>query len=212
MIPDKFLYDWLAVVAIGFFVVITPGPNMAIVVRNSIAHTRSAGVYTATGLVLGNLVHITYCLVGIGVIISKSILLFTLIKLAGAAYLIFLGMKSLRMKSYSITHQPDAIVPLNAVSALRTGFFTDLLNPKATLFFLSLFTQIVHPATPLSAQIFYATTIVVLEFCFLATLALAISHHSVRRRLEAASRWVELATGAVLIALGLRVAAARFTQ
>lgn len=67
------LYDWLTVVTVGFFVIIIPGPNMAIVIRNSLAHASYSGVYTAVGLALGNLVHITYCLVGIGVLISKSI-------------------------------------------------------------------------------------------------------------------------------------------
>jgi RhtB (resistance to homoserine/threonine) family protein len=206
------LSEWLTVFIIGWFVVITPGPNMAIVIRNSLVHSRSAGIYTAAGLALGNLVHITYCLVGIGFLISKSILFFTVVKWLGAAYLIYLGIKSLRAQPHSPFAQSCTTPDITRSSALRTGFFTDLLNPKATLFFLALFTQIVRPGTPLIAQIVYSITIVALEFGCFAVLAAIIGHHSVRRRVEAVSHWIERVTGTVLIVLGVRVAFARSTQ
>lgn len=204
--------DWLTVFIIGCFVVITPGPNMAIVIRNSLSCTRASGIYTAGGLALGNIVHITYCVAGIGVIISKSILVFNLIKWLGAGYLVYLGIKSLRAQPHPLLDQSLTVRRVTSLAAFRTGFLTDLLNPKATLFFLALFTQIVHPNTPLFAQIFYAITIVVLEFCFLAILAGVIGHQSVHQRLGAVSHWIERVTGTVLIALGMRVAFARSTQ
>lgn len=198
-------YNWLTVVTIGFLTVIIPGPNMAVVVRNSLAHTRYSGVYTAVGLALGNLVHIAYCLVGIGVLISKSILLFKVIKLIGAGYLIFLGIKSLRSQAPAIAEDTRSVLKFGIVPALRNGFFTDLLNPKATLFFLALFTQIIDKGTPLSAQLGYAMTIVMLEFIFLASLAMTISQQSVRQRLQAVNGHIEKITGTIFIALGLKV-------
>lgn len=200
------LSEWLTVLIIGWFVVITPGPNMAIVIRNSIIHSRSAGVYTAGGLAFGNLIHITYCLVGIGFLISKSILLFNVVKWLGAAYLIYLGIKSLRAQPHPPINQSDVTTSFTSFSALRTGFLTDLLNPKATLFFLALFTQIIRPGTPLLAQIVYGITIVALEFGCFAILAAIIGHQSVRQRVEAISHWIERVTGLVLIVLGVRVA------
>lgn len=205
------LSEWLTVFIIGWFVVITPGPNMAIVIRNSLIHSRGAGVYTAAGLSLGNLVHIAYCLVGIGFLISKSILFFNVVKWLGAGYLIYLGIKSLRAQRHSPFGQSCVSPALTRLSALRTGFLTDLLNPKATLFFLALFTQIVRPGTPLLAQIVYSITIVMLEFGCFAILAAIIGHHSVRRRVEVVSHWIERVTGTVLIALGVRVAISRST-
>ena len=200
------LSEWLTVLIIGWFVVITPGPNMAIVIRNSIIHSRSAGIYTAGGLAFGNLIHITYCLVGIGFLISKSILLFNVVKWFGAAYLIYLGIKSLRAQPHPSLNHANVSSSFTCASALRTGFLTDLLNPKATLFFLALFTQIIRPGTPLLAQIVYGITIVALEFGCFAMLAAIIGHHSVRQRVEAVSHWIERVTGIVLIALGVRVA------
>lgn len=202
-------YNWLTVVTVGFFVVVIPGPNMAIVVRNSLAHTRHSGVLTALGLALGNLVHITYCLLGIGVLISRSILLFNVIRWIGAGYLIFLGIKSLRSHSSPTTADSSAVLEFGAIPALRSGFLTDLLNPKATLFFLALFTQIVDPGTSVFAQLIYASTIVLLEFVVLSFLAMTIGHQSVRRRLQAVNHHIEQVTGLVLIALGVKVVTAK---
>lgn len=78
------LSELITVLVVGWFVVATPGPNMAIVIKNSLFHSRSHGVYTAAGLVLGNIVHITYCLAGIGLLISQSMLAFNIIKWLGA--------------------------------------------------------------------------------------------------------------------------------
>jgi Putative threonine efflux protein len=201
------LYNWLTVVTVGFLAVIIPGPNMAVVVRNSLSHTRFSGVYTAAGLALGNLVHVAYCLVGIGVLISKSIVVFNLIRLAGAFYLIYLGIKALRSRPGAPGEESRARLPFGTIAALRSGFLTDLLNPKATLFFLALFTQVIDQGTSLVAQLGYALTIVTLEFVCLAFLALTISRQSVRQRLQAVNGQLERITGAVFIALGLKVIA-----
>jgi len=204
------LVDWLTVLAVGCLAVISPGPNLVITLRNSIGYGRQAGVYTAVGLAAGNLVHATYCLVGIGVIISRSILLFNTIKWIGAAYLIYIGIKSLRAQKHD--GSIAAIEHLRAMqpfAAVRIGFLTNLLNPKVTLFFLALFTQIIRPATPLPAQAVYGVTMVGLEFGWFALVALLMSHRVIKERFLRVSHIVERATGVVLIALGLRVAFAR---
>ena len=112
--------------------------------------------WTAFGVGLGILVHVTYCLLGIGLIISQSILLFNTIKLIGAAYLLFIGWKALTTKHSSA--QTDGIMHKEAVmsasTAMRIGFLCNALNPKATLLFLALFTQVIDPQTPLFVQIF----------------------------------------------------------
>lgn len=90
--------ELLAVVAITFFAVISPGPDFAMVSRNSLLLSRRSGVLTALGIGAGVCVHVTYTLLGVGLLIQQSLWLFNLIKLAGAAYLIFLGIKMLRAK------------------------------------------------------------------------------------------------------------------
>lgn len=198
---------WLTVFIVSFFVVISPGPNLAVTIKNSLVYSRTAGIYTTIGMAVGSLVHITYCLVGIGVIISKSILLFNALKWLGAAYLIYIGIKSLSARKQDsqevdLTEQHQ----VNYWSAFRVGLLTDLLNPKATLFFLALFTQIISPGTPLAAQILYGLTMVGLEIVWYSLMAVLITHQLVRNQFLSVSHIVERVTGLVLIGLGIRLA------
>ncbi len=208
-----FVGEWLTVIVVGCLAVIVPGPNLAITLRNSVAYSRRAGVYTAVGLAAGNLVHVTYCLIGIGVIISRSILLFNTLKWLGAGYLIYMGIKALQARP----HDDGAEVTgrartMSRLAAVRTGFLTNLLNPKVTLFFLALFTQIIRPETPFSARTVYGLTMIALEFGWFASVALLISHRAIKQRFLSIAHWIERATGLVLIALGLRLAFARGAQ
>jgi threonine/homoserine/homoserine lactone efflux protein len=88
-------------------------------------------------------------------------------------------------------------------------FFTSLLNPKVTLFFLALFTQVISPETPLVAKVVYGLTVVVIEFAWFAAVALFVSSAPVKRRFDAVSHWIERITGAFLIVLGVRLAFSR---
>lgn len=215
----SFFADWLTVLAIGCLAVMAPGPNLAMTLRNSLSYSRQSGIYTAVGLAAGNCVHVTYCLVGIGVIISESILLFNAIKWLGAAYLVYVGIKSLQAQRRESTGFPNnsAIQNphhspfqqthyLSRFASIRIGFLTNLLNPKVTLFFLALFTQIIQPTTPLFTQAVYGLTMVALEFIWFALVAIVISQRSIKNRFLAISHWIERITGAILIALGLRLA------
>jgi RhtB (resistance to homoserine/threonine) family protein len=204
------LTDWVTVLVIGCLAVISPGPNLAIILRNSLVYSRRAGVYTALGLAAGNLIHATYCLIGIGVIITQSILLFNTVKYLGAAYLIYIGIKSLQAQKHTDTPTTQPVArAMSRTVAVRTGFLTNLLNPKVTLFFLALFTQIIRPATPLPAQVVYGLTMVELEFGWFALVAVLISQSAIKDRFLAISHWIERTTGVVLIALGIRVALSR---
>ena len=150
--------ELLAVVAITFFAVISPGPDFAMVSRNSLLLSRRTGVLTALGIAAGVCIHVSYTLLGVGLLIQQSLWLFNLIKLAGAAYLIFLGIKMLRARP--VTHDELVSQPaLSSLGALRTGFLTNVLNPKTTIFIVSLFMQVVQPGTGLVTQLGYGAFI-----------------------------------------------------
>ncbi|MFK0274953.1 LysE family transporter [Ensifer sp. NPDC090286] len=122
------------------------------VTRNSLLLSRRAGVLTALGIAVGVWVHVAYTLLGVGLLIRQSLLLFTLLKLVGAAYLIWLGIQMLRAKQAeeAALAAPPA---LSDLGALRMGFLTNALNPKTTIFVVSLFMQVVEPTTALPVQI-----------------------------------------------------------
>ncbi|MBD0269157.1 MAG: LysE family transporter [Cyanobacteria bacterium Co-bin8] len=209
-----FLSGWLTVLVVGLIAVITPGPDFVLTLRSSLTHSRQAGIYTALGIGAGNLVHATYSLIGIGAIVSQSILLFNLLKGLGAAYLIYVGIKSLRAQKTAVgigTVRSNRR-RISRKAAFRIGFFGNLLNPKATLFFLALFTQIVQPATPVLVQAAYGVAIAALALIWFTLVAVWISQAGIKARLEACSHWLERLAGVVLVTFGVRLAVAELNQ
>jgi len=199
------LGTWITVLTVGVLVVLSPGPNWAVTIKNSIYSWRT-GLATVFGMASGTLIHISYCLIGIGVLVSQSILLFNLIKWAGAIYLIYMGAKSLSSKKNNdrewVTTEKKE---LTVWTAFYNGFLTDLLNPKATLFYLALFTQVIHSGTPLVIQFIYGITVLAIEIAWYSLMVFFLNHHWIRKGFMSVSHWVERITGAILIGLGIRL-------
>jgi len=200
--------EFLTVALVHLLAVASPGPDFAVVVRESVTQGQRAGLWTALGVGSGIFVHIAYSLLGIGLIVSQSILLFNLFKWLAAGYLVYLGWKALRarpqLEAATLTAGP--VPTRRARQAFTVGFVTNGLNPKATLFFLSLFTVVISHDTPLAVQAGYglylacATT---LWFCLVAWL---FSRDRVRAGFARMGHWFDRVTGAVLIALSARLA------
>jgi RhtB (resistance to homoserine/threonine) family protein len=204
-----FFTTWLTVILVCSFVIISPGPNLVITLRNSLIHTRRAGIYTALGLAVGDLIHIGGWLIGIGVIITRSVLLFNVLKWLGAAYLIYIGIKALQTRKHSALELEQLALggnQMDAKHAFKMGLLTCLLNPKVTLFFFALFTQLIEPGTPLWMQGVYGFTVASVEFLWFSTVAVTISRPLIKRQFVGISHWLERVMGAVLIGLGVRLA------
>lgn len=203
--------ELLLVSGIHWLAVMSPGPDFAMVMRNSLVYSRRTGILAALGLGLGILLHVTYSLLGIGLLISKSILLFNTVKLLGAGYLIYIGLKSLLSKKDVHPLEGD-IAPateakdLTTFQAIRLGFLINALNPKATLFFLALFTQVINPQTPLGIKILYGSEMSVATFVWFAFVATILTHKTVNRAFAHIKRYLEKAFGVILVGLGLKVA------
>jgi len=199
--------EWIAVITITLLAVISPGADFALVSRNSLLLSRRAGVLTALGIGLGVLIHVGYTLLGVGLLLQQSTGLFNALKLAGAAYLIYLGMKMLLSKADSATHS-SAQKPAADGAALRTGLLTNALNPKTAVFIVSLFMQVVQQSTGLATQLGYGAFIAVAHVGWFAVVALCFSAGPVRDRLLAARRWIDRLFGGLLIGFGTLLALA----
>lgn len=202
-----FFPEFLTVVIIHLLAVMSPGPDFVMISRNSLVYSRKIGVYSAIGLGLGILVHVTYSLIGIGLIISKSILLFSLLKFIGAGYLMYIGYKCLGAKpQMEKTVEAQKKNDLGTFAAIRMGFLTNVLNPKATLFFFALFTQVINPHTPKIIQVLYGLEMSVMTFAWFALVAALLSHNTVKARFASVQHKLERTFGVILIALGVKVA------
>lgn len=216
--------EWIAVITITLLAVISPGPDFAMVTRNSLLLSRRAGLLTALGIGLGVWVHVGYTLVGVGLLIQQSLWLFQTIKLVGAAYLIYLGVQMLRTRAGSMAHNAphhtsdsapstapgsQRALPTSDAAALRSGFLTNVLNPKTTVFIVSLFMQLVQPGTSLARQLAYGAFIALAHMLWFGLVAWCFSAGSVRQRLLALRHWIDRVCGCLLIGFGVLLAVAR---
>lgn len=200
-----YLNEFLLVALVHLLAVISPGPDFAVVIRNSVSAGRRAGLITALGVGCGILVHVTYSLLGIGLIVSQSVWLFNLLKLAAAGYLFYLGIRALRARPQALDSLLMPRPTLSGGKAFSNGFVTNGLNPKATLFFLSLFTLVISPQTPIGVQTLYGLYLAVATGVWFCLVALLFSHAHVRRGFSRLGHWFDRLMGAVLIGLGLHL-------
>ena len=143
------MMEIIAVATITILAVISPGADFAMVTRNSLLHGRMAGLLAALGIAAGVQLHVLYTMLGVGVLIQQSPQWFSAIKFAGALYLIYVGYQTWGSRPGSDALAEGTPKKLTALGAFRTGFLTNALNPKTTLFVVSVYTQVVHPATSL---------------------------------------------------------------
>lgn len=199
--------EFLTVALIHLLAVASPGPDFAVVVRESVTHGRRAGTWTALGVGTAIFLHVGYSLLGIGLIVSQSIMLFNALKWLAAAYLIYIGFKALRAKPGADGEALQvSTVERTPRAAFVAGFMTNGLNPKATLFFLSLFTVVINPHTPLLVQAGYGVYLAIATGLWFCLVAMLFSQARVRAGFARMGHWFDRVMGAVLIALGVKIA------
>jgi RhtB (resistance to homoserine/threonine) family protein len=197
--------ELIAVALITILATISPGPDFAMVTRNSYLFGRRPGLFAALGIALGVQVHVFYTMFGVGLLIAHTPSLFTGIKIVGAAYLVYIGWKTFFNRAKLEIDMREG-TPVSAWEALRTGFLTNALNPKTTLFVVSTYTQVVRPDTPWATQFGYGLFMSVAHLVWFGLVAIFFSQQALRSRLLAYQSWVDKVIGAVLISLGVSLA------
>lgn len=186
-------------------VTIAPGPDMALITRQVLAHGQRVARATIAGNVTGVLVHTLLVAFGLSAVLLASVKVFDAVKIAGAAYLVYLGVLSIRHARRPVDHAGP--VARSRATGYRQGLFSTLLNPKPILFLATFLPQFVNPDGNVTLQVvglggFHALVAAV----WLPVYAVFVGRLHVilmRRRVR---MWLERATGAVLISFGLRLA------
>lgn len=185
----------------------SPGPDFVMVVRNSLCYSRRSGIYTSLGITAGLMIHLFYCAAGIGLIISKSVLLFSIIKVLGAAYLIYIGASSILSKSSRLDLKGfSKVADLEPFQAFKIGFLTNALNPKATLFFLSMFTFVIGADTPLYVIMIISLIILLTAMIWFSIVSTFFTQQSVQKAFFKYERVINGFLGLILLFLGIKVA------
>lgn len=200
------MMEFITVATITTLAVISPGADFAMVTRNSMVIARRTGIFTACGIALGVLVHVAYSMLGIGLLISKSIVLFGFIKYAGAAYLIYLGISMMLNKPDKQGVATQQCLEISALRALRIGFLTNALNPKTTLFVVALFTQVIKPSTPVIIQLTYGMFMSIAHMVWFIVVALVFSSSTTQSFVAQARHIIDRSIGGVLVVFGAGLA------
>jgi threonine efflux protein len=200
-----FWHGFLVLTLIHLLAAASPGPDFVLVTRESIRAGRRAGLLTSLGIALGLAVHIAYSAAGVAALIVRSELLLHVVEVLGACFLLYLGVGSLRARAPNSQmqdiHEPRA----TQSSFVARGFLCNLLNPKAPLYFLALFTAVIPANTPTSTLFIYGSWLVCLQWLWFAAVATLFSHARIRLVLFEARVWVERVFGVSMIALAIRL-------
>jgi threonine/homoserine/homoserine lactone efflux protein len=204
------IHDFGLFLATGVLLNLTPGPDTVYILGRSITHGRRAGVASALGISVGSIFHTCAAALGLSAFLATSASAFTAVKLAGAAYLIFLGVRALLERNHDLS-LPAQFKRNDAAAAFRQGVLTNILNPKVALFFLAFLPQFIEAATPskMVAFLILGLTFVTTGTLWCLILAWFSSAFSARLRGNTtAAALLNRIVGSLFIFLGLRLALA----
>ena len=190
----------LSLAFITLLAAMSPGPDFAIITRYALTGSRKTAFLASLGIALALLIHVTYCALGVAIILVESPLLFQIVQGLGSCYLGYLGF----MLLFSSNKKSSAKAP-NSKQAFLSGFTCNLLNPKATLFIFGIFTQFVDETTPLILLIAYGLIIAGIHLAWFNSLIFLITHSYFRAHFERMQNGLMKGMGVILLGLALFV-------
>ena len=187
-----------------------PGPDFILVSQQTLSNGNRAGLLCSLGIALGLSVHILYSSLGLAALIANSSSALWSIKLLGGCYLIYLGISGLRARAGN--HQTEQLTTATESSALKIiglGFLCNALNPKAPIYFVSLFTIVLSQDTPAQHLLIYGLWMMVLQLAWFSFLTLLLSRPLVTSKFQRMGHWIDRVAGGAMLILGLKVLATR---
>jgi len=196
---------WLIFSVLGIFSlgVISPGPDFSVVVKNSLTKGRKEGLLTALGIASGVAIHVTYSVLGMGLLLAADSPVFKWIRILGSFYLIYLGLKSL-LSSSSQKTEKDTARPKSKRSWYYEGLLTNLLNPHASLFLISIISSIIGE-NPILIVALAGFCIVLTAALWFTIVSVIFSFKTISKRFMQHTGLINRMLGLVLIAFGLRL-------
>ena len=197
---------WM-ITAVHLLACISPGPDFVLVSQQALSRGRAAGLLTALGIALGFGVHIIYSVFGLVTLVAQSAPLLMAIKIIGGLYLLYIGFQGLKAKAAGTTVEirVEQAAKESPWRAVWRGVLCNVLNPKAVVYMLSLFTVVLSPTTPLSQMAAYGAWMTLMLFVWFALVALMLSIPAVNRRFQRFGHWIDRVCGGALALLGVKV-------
>ncbi|MGM8900221.1 LysE family translocator [Psychrobacter sp. 1Y4] len=228
----EFWHGFLLITSVHLLAAASPGPDFVLVSQQTLAKGRRTGLICSLGITLGLSVHIIYSVLGLATVIAHSQPLLTAIKWLGGGYLIYLGWQGIQAKpkkpvaltttentSVDVSKtEKGAILSANSpspknlsendestVATLRRGFFCNVFNPKAPVYFVAIFTLVLSPNIPLWQLAIYGVWMMVLQMAWFSTVVMLLSIPAIHRRFQRFEHWIDRVLGSAMIVLGLNL-------
>ena len=186
----------------------SPGPDFVLVSQQTLSNGKRAGLLCSIGIALGLSVHVLYSAFGLAAVIASSSSALWVIKLLGGSYLIYLGISGLRSRARR-GEATTAVVNQAALKTIGLGFLCNALNPKAPIYFISLFTIVLSENTPAQHLLVYGIWMMVLQFAWFSFLTILLSRPMVMDRFQALGHWIDRVAGGAMLLLGIKVLVSR---
>ncbi len=184
----------------------SPGPDFIFVSQQTLAGGRRTGLLCSLGIALGLSVHLGYSAFGLATLIAHSANLLWWVKIVGGSYLIYLGIRGVMAKA--VVGSRVLVVQRAPRSALRmvgAGFLCNALNPKAPIYFLSLFTLVLSPEMPLFQLAIFSMWIMFIQLAWFSFVVLVLSIPTINNRFQRAGHWIDRVLGSAMVLLGIKV-------
>ncbi len=202
-----FWQGFLLITTVHLLAAASPGPDFVLVSQHTLKYGRKAGLWCSLGIALGLSVHIIYSVLGLATVVANSTTLLWWIKLLGGCYLIYLGFIGLRSKARPVTMQTNRShsVNLSVKKSLSMGFACNVLNPKAPIYFIAVFTVVLSPDLPWYQLAIYGVWMMLLQWCWFAFVTALLSLPALNQRFQTIGHWIDRVFGAAMIVLGIKV-------
>lgn len=205
------LENLLTLSLIHFVVTVSPGPEFMLITKEALTKGRKSAFITLFGTLSGLVVHLTYSAFGLAALIAQSEETLLLLQIIGGGYLIYLGIGGLRSKAkrtdVHLTGQEQPATRQPVWKTFRIGMLCDLLNPKAPLYFVALFTFFLSPEMPATDLLIYSSLILSVHFSWFAIVIWLLSAPAVNQKFQRLSHWIDRVLGGAMLAIGIKVMA-----
>ncbi|MGO2225865.1 MAG: LysE family translocator [Psychrobacter celer] len=214
----EFWHGFLLITSVHLLAAASLGPDFVLVSRETLTKGRRTGLICSLGITLGLAVHIIYSVLGLAAVIAHSQPLLTAIKWLGGAYLIYLGCQGIGAKpkqpveTTTFTNNDNSNSNSNVTdktessfATLRRGFFCNVFNPKAPVYFVAIFTLVLSPDIPLWQLSIYGVWMMVLQMAWFSTVVMLLSIPVILKRFQRFEHWIDRVLGTAMVVLGLNL-------
>ena len=200
------LQGLLLITSVHLLAAMSPGPDFVLVSQQTLVNGKKAGLLVSLGITLGLSIHILYSGLGLATVIANSVTALWAIKILGGGYLLYLGWQGIRSKASSSAQvNASQVVQYSPLKSIGAGFLCNALNPKAPIYFVSLFTIVLSADMPLSELAIYGVWMMLIQMGWFSSVVLLLSTPMINKKFQAVSHWIDRFLGAAMIALGLKV-------